>query len=99
MWRFTPFFMWGGDNSNFLNGRMFIEDTSYLNRRNILPATNDDIFFTVNNIDSSAFIDRPHVAGVQPAVNDRPVRFFFIFPVAFHDTIAFDDDFSNFGPV
>src|SRR5699024_11822406 len=95
MWRFTPFFMWGSDNSNFLNSRMVIEDTFYLNRRNILPATNDDIFFTVVNYELFTINDLPHIVGELPAVHICSSCFLFIFSINFHENYNFDKELTH----
>src|SRR5699024_12856996 len=90
MWRFSSLFMWRGNNGHFLNSWVIIQYIFDFDGRNIFSPTYDDIFFPVDNFDSSLFIHCSHITRMKPAINNRRLCFFLIFPVAFHHAWTFN---------
>ena len=59
-----------------------------LDRRDVLAAGDDDVLLAVRDRDVAELVDRPAVAGVEPAVDDRPRRRLGLLPVALHHDVA-----------
>ncbi len=65
--RFAPAFMREPDDRNLLYGVVSQQHTFNFNRRNVFPATYDDIFQTVANFDVTIRMHDCGVAGMKPS--------------------------------
>ena len=64
-------------------------------RRDIVTLVVDDhVFLAVGNDNPAFVVEVSDIAGVQPAILDRPRSFAFVLPVSMHDEFAAAKDFS-----
>ena len=64
-------------------------------RRDIVALVVDDhVFLAVGNDNPAFVVEVANVAGVQPAILDRPRSFAFVLPVSMHDEFAAAEDLS-----
>ena len=88
--------IWKSDNCHIQNFIISTKKIFNLYRINILSATDNDVFLTVNQIDKSIFIFHCHISSIQPAIMKYFSRCFFIFIIASHDSRTFDCQLSSF---
>src|SRR6185437_638820 len=75
--------------------RVLVEHLLDLARVDVVAAADDQLLLAVHDVEVAVLIDAAHVAGVQPAVDDRLGRRLRPLPVALHHVVAADDDLAH----
>src|SRR5579859_1683565 len=68
-------------------------------RRNVLAATDDDFFFTIDNQHVAIFVDSSHVAGVKPPATHHFGGALRLAPIAVHYDVPARHDFADGGAI
>ena len=64
----------------------------------VLPAADDEIFFSVHEVNEPLLIHLPQITGMKPSVTDHRFREFRVSVVSLHQSVALDDDLAHLTP-
>ena len=81
--------------NGFPNFWVRVEDFIDFTRIDVITTDDDQILFTVDNVEITFFIHVGDIAGVQPAVADGPGGFFRAVPIALHNLRPLDDQLPD----
>src|SRR5207302_3946986 len=92
----TPLWIRYSENRHFTNCRMRVNDGFDFAGVNVLPAGDDHVLQTIENVEVSVGVLITNVARSEEAVSEREFSFFRLVPITAHDIRAASDQLARF---
>src|SRR5712691_9668976 len=93
---FAPNWVRNADHRDFIDRRVLEQDLLYFPWVDIIAATNDHIFLTVEQVEVALCIHHTDIAGMQPSSSQGLSRCIRQVPIPGHDNASSCDNFANF---
>ncbi|MNG08961.1 hypothetical protein D3C84_923550 [compost metagenome] len=87
--------VWHADHSDIGNCVVAVEDVLDFGGIDVFTASDDHVSLAVVDVQEAAFVDVPHITGVEPAILYDLESFLFTAPVTIHDLGRTADDFAD----